>query len=693
MSFQGLFESAKKRKKEQQQSTPTPSDTTTLQQKQQGRVRIGPSSNKKRKRGGPVSQKALELSAKLKDLSRQKRLDQVLDLYWKATERDSHHSCMVIDCCARCGHVAEAERVFQEADDAASNVEIHTALLKAFAHAGQMAKADALFSSMCATQSQVAPNVRTLNTLLRGCLWTAACLHEGTVVGGVVTSERAWIMFKAKAGEDSLDASSYEYSISLLCQALRVHDALQRIVQFLERNQIKLKGKASFRGGDQTSLETLAVAYVSLAKAYALLGSWDDTWTACQRALSAIDSSRARTVSAATSENFTHETRHVVATGGKQSWKRGSETGTHRQASNTSFRSHRLSELESEARTILKTRSGDLRAASATSLSQSLLTRLLYFSGGGTTELDLNGNSPRATSRAELLQRLFIPIWYSFGLASLVSRDNSSQETPERIPEHSEVYQLVGVDKIMKQLISKRGRIEVDRLFINSEAPIDVEMGSGFGEWIENQAAANPSRNYIAVELRADRVSQIFIKSTLLRRLSNVCVVASDATSFFRTQLPSSRISNVYVNHPEPPTQTFGDSADDLRVVANGGDEPAHMLSSAVFIAVADTLTSGGKMFIISDNRWYARLICATIVKANRSDTCKLHTPSPSEAKDLGLQFVEPFENGVTLYRTVHGSKGDTGKTWFDRLWQTGAGRHAERTTRYAIVVTKQQIQ
>lgn len=55
------------------------------------------------------SEAALALSAKLKEYSTQKRLDDALELYWDESNdsiRDEHHACIVIDCSARCGAVA-----------------------------------------------------------------------------------------------------------------------------------------------------------------------------------------------------------------------------------------------------------------------------------------------------------------------------------------------------------------------------------------------------------------------------------------------------------------------------------------------------------------------------------------------------------------------------------------------------------
>jgi len=60
--------------------------------------------NKKRKRIGPPSETVLQLSDKLKKLSREKKLDEALELYWDTSNhniRDGHHACIMVDMTAR----------------------------------------------------------------------------------------------------------------------------------------------------------------------------------------------------------------------------------------------------------------------------------------------------------------------------------------------------------------------------------------------------------------------------------------------------------------------------------------------------------------------------------------------------------------------------------------------------------------
>lgn len=119
------------------------------------------------------------------------------------------------------------------------------------------------------------PNVRTLNTLLRGCLWCAATCTDDNLVGGVVTSEIAWEKYKnldiATEQQTRFDVSSYEYSITLLCQALRVEAAEKRISEMKLAFGLSDKKQALESSNDQSLMEGLAMAYCALARANTIL--------------------------------------------------------------------------------------------------------------------------------------------------------------------------------------------------------------------------------------------------------------------------------------------------------------------------------------------------------------------------------------------------------------------------------------
>lgn len=63
----------------------------------------------KRKKSRPPTEKALQLSDQLKKLSREKKLDEALIVFWDSSNskiRDGYHACIMVDMAARCGNIA-----------------------------------------------------------------------------------------------------------------------------------------------------------------------------------------------------------------------------------------------------------------------------------------------------------------------------------------------------------------------------------------------------------------------------------------------------------------------------------------------------------------------------------------------------------------------------------------------------------
>jgi tRNA G46 methylase TrmB len=530
----------------------------------------------------------------------------------------------------------------------------------------------------------------------------------GQIVGGVATSEEAWQLFNEQVGAESLDSSSYETSISLLCQALRTKEAEQRISEFQARHGMRVKGKASIIGGDQTVLETLAVGYLGMARAYALSARSDDMWTACQRVLSAVKSARALWNADQSQDNASSKTKRP-GEGGKRAWKSNDgedEKDARRAASNTAYRMHRLSELETEAKDLIKMRGKTVTSLSSNDMAKRVLQKLFYFSGGGTT--DMAATSKAVTSKKKTLQStdpmmLFLTSsWLSFGLAELVGGERDTKDL-----DLARVGAMVGMGD--SRIVRDDGLMDFDQIFSTKKKPVHIELGAGFGDWIVRQARHDSSRNYVAVELRADRVAQIFSKATLdgEKPLENVCVVGSECGSFLRDRVKKGSISTVFANFPEPPTQSFGGGGEELKAIMNGGTgaEPAHMLNSATLATAASCLTSKGRIVIVTDNWWYARLICATFVKVARDyKDIALRSSTPNEMNKSGLRQAESFTDpksksnaAVVLYEGqpgegighVKAETEDGGVSYFDRLWRTGAGSHSERRTRFVIVMNR----
>ena len=660
----------------------------------------------------------MALSATLKDLSSRKRLKEALALYHNPTNdgiRDGHHGSILVDCCSRCGDVASGERIVVEMEASGVHVSVQakTALLKGYAHSGQMRKGAELYRDMCASAGRDRrdqPNVRTLNTLLRGCLWTAASLSslaaDGSsksdparvvVAGGVATSEEAWELSR-KVPAIVFDASSFEYSIALLCQALRCDEAKQRL------NEMK---QALNTSTDGSTLESIAASSLHLARAYALLGKNDEAHGNAKACIRAINDSTA------TGSNAADIGTSSSAVGGKRSWKQsagggaGGE-GSRRSTSNFLFRSHRSTEMKNEAEEICAICTNTGTSIDATSLLPKLIaSRLLYFSGGGTTDLTATkGHKAIGLEDANATEQLMLSAWLSFGLASAVGRRSSAATlgSPSSVLTKADrkALRAAGINPA-ESVLSEDGTIDFRKIFKDgiSDASknrlINIELGAGSGDWIRTQATAKPEEDYVSVELRSDRVAQTFAKFMLSRAgadggmIDNVCSVGAECGSFLRDRVPNQSVSTIYVNHPEPPTQSYGSSERDIKTVLSGS-EPAHMLNSETLKSAAECLLPNGegRLVIITDNKWYGVLLCKTLERLLLGNQ-KLLTQTNLEPKD-GFHCAESgmvrlFE-GSPNSAIGHVTPSDgSGSSYFDRLWRTGAGAHAERRKRYAIVM------
>ena len=619
-----------------------------------------------RKANTPVASEALALSQELKLLARQKRLDEAFHLYHDVKHQnilDQHHACIMLDCYARSSYddTATAEQRIKDILFASGKVKEHelsietqTARLKCYVHSGMMHHARYCFRNMIRSGKA---NVRSLNTYLRGCLWSATTVDKrGEKAGGVVAGEEAWHAFLKKFGEKSLDVSSFEYSVTLLSQALELDAAEGRIEDYLIQMDIRQKGKASFVGGTQSSLETLAVMYHSLTRAYSMKGEKDNVWKTGQLGLNACKLSMKLLED---NSNTKDHDKSRGTGGGKRAWKhKGSdqESEERREESNKAYRRHRLSEIESDLADFIKNRE-NLAVSSA--LKHCLEKKLFYISGGAkswshSSKCYFDGN----------------PNIYSFGLRKIMNNSNPN------------VSRTSG---------------SINSQFERQSECLDIEIGSGFGEWIVNQAKKHTDRNHIAVETRADRVYQIFSRSFLAKpSLENLLVVGSDARSFLSGKVEDGTVSTIFVNHPEPPTQTYGNSPKEIEDIITGKSEPSHILNSETISVAVDCLKPGGRLVILTDNRHYASLLMATAFKLSRTSGCGFHSAEPKNLRNSNLRVEDTFRSSVYLFEGQpdeaigHAtSTGANGASYFDRLWRSGASSYAHRSKRYILVLIK----
>lgn len=84
-----------------------------------------------------------------------------------------------------------------------------------------------------------------------------------------------------------------------------------------------------------------------------------------------------------------------------------------------------------------------------------------------------------------------------------------------------------------------------------NEQPVVVEYCCGNGTWVASKAQQDPHRNWVAVEMRFERVRKVWSKIQNLQ-LNNLIVIYGEACLSTRLYFPSASIDEVYVNFPDP---------------------------------------------------------------------------------------------------------------------------------------------
>jgi tRNA (guanine-N7-)-methyltransferase len=82
-------------------------------------------------------------------------------------------------------------------------------------------------------------------------------------------------------------------------------------------------------------------------------------------------------------------------------------------------------------------------------------------------------------------------------------------------------------------------------------APLVVEIGSGMGDATAAMAAADPARDYLAVEVHVPGIASL-LSHIEARGLRNVRIARGDALDLFRDMLPPDRLDAVHVFFPDP---------------------------------------------------------------------------------------------------------------------------------------------
>jgi tRNA (guanine-N7-)-methyltransferase len=128
--------------------------------------------------------------------------------------------------------------------------------------------------------------------------------------------------------------------------------------------------------------------------------------------------------------------------------------------------------------------------------------------------------------------------------------------------------------------------------------PLVLEIGFGMGDATAGMAAADPGRDYLAVEIHTPGIANL-LALIEERGLTNLRVARGDALDLVRNRLPAGSLDAIHVFFPDPWPKTRHHKR---RLI-----QPAHVA------LLASRLRTGGVLHCATDDAGYATAMRATL--------------------------------------------------------------------------------
>ena len=129
------------------------------------------------------------------------------------------------------------------------------------------------------------------------------------------------------------------------------------------------------------------------------------------------------------------------------------------------------------------------------------------------------------------------------------------------------------------------------RALFGSEAPVEIEIGSGDGAFLAAIAARHPERNFLGIERSPSKARRLAARIAKLD-VANVRILQADATCLVASLVPIESVAAYHVYFPDPWPKR---------------GHAGRRIFNATFVAsLSRTLTTSGRLFIATDVVGYA---------------------------------------------------------------------------------------
>jgi tRNA G46 methylase TrmB len=290
------------------------------------------------------------------------------------------------------------------------------------------------------------------------------------------------------------------------------------------------------------------------------------------------------------------------------------------------------------------------------------------------------GDSPRE----QLAARLAAATHLQFGAEAYLLQQQAEEAAAEDDGGGGAQEALVMLRAAFMHQLDSKARVCFDHVFESemgeaSTLPLKLEIGCGAGEWVAAQAAAERGvANWGALELRQDRAFATWCRAALATptELSNLAVLRGDAHRIVESHLQPRSVNSVFINHPEPPERTGGESE----------SQGSHLLTSAFFMCLHRVLKVQPKtsvepsLVIATDNLKYGRTLLQSLAKLS----------GPRGALFAPLEVDYDVQEQCGKFCLFRGTPGDDcgwvveASSYFDRFWN-----NAQLTKRFFICLQK----
>lgn len=193
---------------------------------------------------------------------------------------------------------------------------------------------------------------------------------------------------------------------------------------------------------------------------------------------------------------------------------------------------------------------------------------------------------------------------------------------------------------VVLNLEDLQGKIDFAHVFGRC-APLHIEIGSGKGAFLLNQAQAQPDVNFLGIEW-ASKYYRYTVDRIGRRGLTNIRMLRADAPTFLRDSVAAEAVDCFHIYFPDPwPKKRH---------------HKRRLLQSSNLEIILDRLKTGGEIRIATDHQEYFEQI-EDVTKAYRTKLEPIEFERPAGAREgeiTGTNYERKYvKEGRPIYRAA----------------------------------------